>query len=51
MGSIGFDSQSVERRKELLALTEEKSIGSEAGNCSHSPAKLIAQRANDRDMG
>jgi len=51
MGCIRLDSQSVERRKELLALTEEKPIGRETGDCSHGPAKLIAQRTNDRDMG
>jgi hypothetical protein len=47
MGCIRFDCQSVERRKELLALTDEKPIGREAGDCSHSPAKLIGQWTND----
>jgi hypothetical protein len=47
MGCIRFDCQSVESRKELLALTDEKPIGREAGDCSHGPAKLIGQWTND----
>ena len=51
MGCVGFDSHLLQSREELLALTEEKPIGRKAGDCSHGSAKLIVQRANDRDVG
>src|ERR1700733_376467 len=50
MSCVGFDSQRVERREELFALTSEEPISGKAGDGSDSPAKLIAQRTNDRNM-
>jgi hypothetical protein len=50
VGAVSGCSEGCQLAEELLALADEKTIGCEACDRSHSARKLITQRTNDRDL-